>query len=260
MKQGRYDFVFSLGAACLCTETLRAAGLQYASYPLDWTRGGGIRERADLVADGFPGWFEEKDFEPIPNPDAFGHDPYRNVATGMIFPHEFEKGIPLGESYPAVREKIDRRVARLRLRLQSAQRVLVVWISDPQTQEDLGDDDFRYVLDRLSAAYPQTVFELFVIDYARGISADARQERAGDRYRLVAFDYKRHGEGEPVWSVRPELLLPLFADLCAADYRTAEERRRDRLARRRRKYARFGAKTFFGYQFAKLCHEVRKRL
>lgn len=251
---GRYDFAFSLGAACLCTETLRSAGLQFASFPLDWTRGGGgIRERADLLVGGFKGWFEEKDFEPIENPDAFGHDPYRNVATGMIFPHEFDKGVPLAESFPAVRAKNDRRVRRLNERISSARNVLAVWITDPQSSDrPLREEDIRYALARLSERYPSARFELAAIDFAKGVPFESREERRGVGYRMCAFDYRRYGEGEPVWSVRQEALVPLFAGLSVRDYRSLSEKLNHRAARRRRKYARYGAKTFWGYVWAKI--------
>lgn len=255
----RYDFAFSLGAACLCTETLRAAGLQFASFPLDWTRGGGgIRERADLLVGGFRGWFEEKDFELIENPDAFGHDPYRNVATGMIFPHEFAKGVPLSESFPAVRAKIDRRVSRLDERLSSSRNVLAVWITDPQSADSpVSEDEVRYALARLSERYPSVRFELAVVDFAKGVPFESRDERRGTGYRMCAFDYRRYGDGEPVWSVRQEALVPLFAGLSVRDYRSSSEKRSHRAARRRRKYARYGAKTFWGYVWARLCGRRR---
>ena len=31
-----YDFAFSLGFSCACSESLRAEGLQFASCPFDW--------------------------------------------------------------------------------------------------------------------------------------------------------------------------------------------------------------------------------
>ena len=45
-----YDFVFSLGQACTCSMTLRHAGLQFASFPLDWVSGGSLASRTALVA------------------------------------------------------------------------------------------------------------------------------------------------------------------------------------------------------------------
>lgn len=261
MRRERYDFVFSLGSACLCTETVRAAGLQYASYPLDWTRGGTLRERADLVASGFAHWFEEFDFERIENPDAFGHDPYRNKVTGMVFPHEFTKGVPLARSYPEVRARYDRRVSRLEAKLRAGGDVLVVWIVDPQdSTSPVMPADASYALERLSARYSSARFKLFVVDFAKGIPMDSRREMRGDGFHIVAFDYKRYGANEPAWSVRPELLLPLFVGLRAHDYRNRVERQKKAVADRLKKYGRLGARTYWGYVFAKVKRAVRKRL
>ena len=64
-----YDFVFGLGRACACTQSLRSAGLQLLSLPWDWItyqltpQGPDLLLRVDLIASGFAGWFEEEDLK-----------------------------------------------------------------------------------------------------------------------------------------------------------------------------------------------------
>jgi len=40
-----YDLAFSLGQACACSTTLRAARLQFASFPFDWLSNASLEER-----------------------------------------------------------------------------------------------------------------------------------------------------------------------------------------------------------------------
>ena len=58
-----FDLAFSLGFSCGCSRALRAAGLQFASYPLDWTGSPGIVESARMIASDFAGWLERDDLE-----------------------------------------------------------------------------------------------------------------------------------------------------------------------------------------------------
>ena len=53
-----FDFVFSLGAACLSTQSLRKADLQFASYPFDWLAGGNICKRAEIISSDFSSFMQ----------------------------------------------------------------------------------------------------------------------------------------------------------------------------------------------------------
>ena len=33
---GKYDLILPIGEACSCSQSLRTAGLQFASFPWDW--------------------------------------------------------------------------------------------------------------------------------------------------------------------------------------------------------------------------------
>ena len=48
-----YDLAFSLGSSCGVSQALRAAGLQFASYPLDWLGSRDVRRVAKVVAGNF---------------------------------------------------------------------------------------------------------------------------------------------------------------------------------------------------------------
>lgn len=78
MRREKFDFVVGIGSACIASQALRDAGLQYASYPFD-------------------------------------------------------------ESYPAVKEKYDRRIGRLYASIRRSKRVLLVWLENP-TDDDRPSD------------------------------------------------------------------------------------------------------------------------
>ena len=254
----KYDFVFSLGAACLCSQTLRNARLQYASFPLDWVYGGGMALRTDLVLNGFSGWFEQGDFALQENPDAFGHDPYVNVRTGMLFPHEFDKGVPIAESYPAVRARMDRRAARLRERLLKSRRVLIVWIGDPRDTHRLTMEEMEDCIRRFESSFSQTAFELLAIDRVPGVSGEGMRRYEREKIRFYGFDYKDYGVGAADWHYHQEMLAPFFTDIRVADYRTREEKVRFVARQFENECARFGASSRLTLRWKKLKYKIGK--
>ena len=46
-----YDFIFGLGAGCSVSQSLRDAGLQFASYPLDWIAAPGITKHGSPASE-----------------------------------------------------------------------------------------------------------------------------------------------------------------------------------------------------------------
>jgi len=256
----KYDLVFGLGSACSCSETLRAAGLQLASFPLDWVSGSDLLARTALLTDDFAGFLNQGDFERVENADAFGHDTYRNGRTGLVHPHDFPQGAPLESSFAEVKAKYDRRIARLLSLLDRAHDVLVVWIGDPRDERRVSDADMRTCLDRLRKRWPSVRFELRVIECVPGVSSASPQIRAGEGFSYAGFDYHRTAPGAKPWEVVPELLVPRFADSAVADYRTDEERRAHRRRLRERVLKRFGAKSTLDLLLTKFEYRLFKHL
>ena len=258
----RFDLVFSLGSACSSTQTLRAAGLQLASFPLDWVSGGDIKSRARLLLGGFKDWMpkEEEGWERKENPKACLHDTYRNRVTGLVHPHDFDQGRPFCETYPSVKAKYDRRVARLLGLLAKARRVLVVWVGDPRDEKAVTAVDVRDCLTSFRERYPGAEFRMLALDCRPGIPPSSPKTEEGDDFRIVAFDYQLHSADAPVWAVDSDLLAPWFAGLAVRDYRTVAERRAFAAAERRRELARFGAKNAFELFVTKLQYRLWRHL
>ena len=130
-----YDFIFGIGAACSCSETLRKCGLQFQSYPLDWLYGGKLKTRIDLIVNNFQDFINKEDLmktgereHPLPC------DIYANKKNKIIFNHDFALHQNLDDTYPAVKEKYDRRIKRLYDNIRKSNKILIVYIQTPNTK------------------------------------------------------------------------------------------------------------------------------
>ena len=63
----KYDFIFGIGRACACSQSLRKAGLQLLSLPWDWLAttptpdGPDLDMRLKIMESGFADWLREED-------------------------------------------------------------------------------------------------------------------------------------------------------------------------------------------------------
>lgn len=222
MHDRRYDLVFSLGAACSCTESLRAAGLQYLSFPFDWLYGSDIRGRTELLIGGFADWLRpelmEEEERPAWNPDAI----YVNRKTGISFNHDFPCDVPFADAFPRVVERYRRRIDRLMALIRGAKRVLAVWVNIP-TEPPVDDAEVIRCRERLQARFPEVEFDLLCFQPVDGLDV-AKDVALADGVRKVSFDFGFHGPKDYAWKVDVPKLLPWLADYSVRDYRTLWER------------------------------------
>ena len=228
MKQ--YDFAFSIGRACSCTESLRKAGLQYLSFPLDWvtTIGGepDIQARAEIICEEFKDWFRLEDFVPKDNRMAGpGKDRYLNRRTDLVFNHDFPKGVPLAEAYPSVKAKYDRRVARFLNLLETSRRILIVCIDMPPQKHPTAIEDCQNVRARLSRKFPTAKFDFILFSREAGRSfADRIEERIDEGFTHISFDYKDYRIGKADHEIDLEATASILRErFNVHDYRTKRE-------------------------------------
>lgn len=143
MTKQYYDFIFGMGEACSCTQTLRAAKLQFASYPFDWLFGGNFVTRAGLLVSDFASFLEYTDLT------ATGKDNkdtqnlceiYYNKKTQLYLNHDFPQSVPLEQSFPSVQKKYRRRCERLLRNIEAAQKILIVYLETPETGHRVFDE------------------------------------------------------------------------------------------------------------------------
>lgn len=252
MKKRKYDLVLGLGVACSCTETLRAARLQFLSFPFDWispkTESPAdyeheLRARADFLADGFADWLRKEDLRFMHRYETGRTDVYFNRRLRQVFNHDFPAGSDFDAQFPAVAAKYDRRARRLMGILRAAKRVLLVRIDRPEMTVPTSSDDCLYALDVLARAFPRTHFDFFLLSNSPGIPPERRQEtRVAENFTRVSFDYTIRGEGAKPFLVDLHVTSRLLAERFAvADYRTLRERLARRLLRLKRTVARKAA-------------------
>lgn len=259
----RYDVVFPLGSACSCAQVVKAAGLRLASYPFDWLYGSDIRGRTDIVMKEFVGWLDEANMIEVEAPSWHPKAIYRNTVTDISFNHDFPKGVPLKDSFPAVKEKYDRRIVRLQKNLEAARRILLVWVQIPTTGR-IPDGDLDYCLEAFRRKFPQAKVDIFAFDYAEGMPLENCEVVREEGKTVVRYDYREYGNPRYFYAVEQDKMIPFLRGIGIVDNRNAEERRRFASECKRKLYAQFGAKTWLGFfltrsQYKLYCH-LRKAL
>ena len=243
MERKQYDFIFSLGAACSCSQSLRLAGLQFASYPFDWLYGGTVATRVRGLVDGVDAWFDEGSLEKHGMPWKLAHEPYRNVENGIVFKHDFDWNRPLAESLPAVREKYARRLGRLRERISASRSVLAVWVTTPTTKAP-SDAELLDCRRMLAGRWPDVDIRIlaFACEGARGARNATVRDIGG--VTVVSYDYYDE-RGEFIDNRR--MASHLSSLVSATDYRSEAERRAWPAKRRALKYAQYNATGWWSY-------------
>jgi len=266
MKRERFDFVLGVGSSCIASQALRDAGLQYASYPFDWMSGPTFAQRIRTICSDFRDWFRAEDFEFKGNPNGFTHDLYRNRATGGMYPHDFDPGRPFAECYSAVKEKYDRRIARLYASIRRSKHVLVVWLENPLYDDRPADEEVLDAYRSLVAKFPAVDIRVLIIDRAMDDMSNGDLEPHEYGWR-VACGYRRKtvpGKDARPWDLEVGPIVAALKHFRARDFRTAAERKAHRQAERRKQFATVGARSWPAYLLVrlqlKLCHHLRKRL
>ena len=252
-----YDFIFGLGNACSCTQTLRAAGLQYLSFPFDWIIMGGhgdLMRRISFIENEFEGWLEQKDLVKVRSYPEGNRDIYRNMSTDTIFNHEFKLNDDLTTHFPIIRAKYDRRIARFLSQLESSGTILVLRMDRPDQNIPTSPDECREALDRLRALYPRASIDMILLSMSDGVAfPDRRVDDLGDGLTQIAFDYRDTAPGRNPFSVRLDLTAAAIAPLARVkDYRTRREKADFRRLRRLKRWQKAGANSLFSYLLKKL--------
>ncbi len=220
-----YDFIFSLGANCSVTMSLRDAGLQFSSLPLDWIGSPGLVRSCEMVECDFVNWFEREDLKlwDVRHEEGAVQRVYKNMRTGFGFPHEFTNANPIERIYDKTREKYERRIARFRELLSSSRRALGIYLEYAtclsQSNKTLSD-----VRKRLCAKYPNLELDLMYIHEVPGCR-EPKVESEKDGVIVVAADYGKFLNGVPMHTVDRSRLVPFFQEhLTVAGHDIAAEK------------------------------------
>ena len=264
-----YDLVVPLGFACSCSQALRRAGLQFASFPWDWVGTPPASERCEFICNGFKDWMNLEDLKWAGKNDTFGHEEVRNIRTSHFFMHDFVHGVPLEEQYPAIMAKYARRISRLDRLLKESEKVLLVHIDTPVSPRPLPPEDCLKAMEIMSAKYPNAEFNFLLVNLEPGRPIENRiDETPTPGLRRIAFDFKSREPDAPVFGVDIDTLANLLKAECSVrDYRSKEEiaayeemRRGKRGKKLRRKMEEIGASTMPQYVLRRIRRVWRRVL
>ena len=242
-----YDFALSLGSTCAVSQSLREAGLQFASYPLDWTASPGLAESVQIVADDFAHWLDADDLKlwDVRHGAGFGTRIYRNARTGFGFSHEFSDFERFAVSYPKVRAMYERRIARFLERLRAAKRILAVYNELP-IRGEATDEALSRAYGILKAKCPGAEIDLVYFWPEPGRRAPHEREVAPG-ILSVGLDYRKYDHGAITHFVeRGGFTAWLRAHAEVHDVRDAEDRAQFEAAEAKSRVWRWGAdKSWF---------------
>lgn len=163
-KTRKYDLIASIGDSCATSLYLRRNKLQFASYPLDWIGKDPFLWKVELLTHHFADFMNLEDFAPMERPEDGGDvhcDAYKNTRTGCYFWHDFPIGVPIEQSYPAIREKYQRRIERLFDRINKSQDILFIWFSP---WSDLKDEELIAGQQKLADYFAPRNINILVIE------------------------------------------------------------------------------------------------
>ena len=266
----KYDLIFGMGAACSCSQTLRKAGLQFLSFPLDWVGPNSNCEayaqdlvrRTDILCSDFHDWLDPTDFRFRGDTLTNGMLDYHNDRLELQFIHDFPRGVPFEESFPKVKSKYEHRIARFFKILNGAKTVLIFKMERPDTPDRTPLEQFRYARERLGAKFPKARFDFLTLRQENGVAFESRKvEHPEDWLTTVTFDYRnRKPDAESYQPDMAATAAAVRALVSVRDYRTKEEIRRREEALRDRKLQQAGCTSVFQFRMKRLRASVLKRL
>ena len=209
--QSKFYLIFSIGAACSCTQTLRESFLQYYSYPFDWLYGSDFLSRVKILVNNFEHWLDKSDLASYgKRVDTHPNDIYKNARTNIVFNHDFKIDTPLDESYSEVKEKYDRRIRRLLNQIEASKNILLVYIESPEKREETLQKDLIDSYHLLKNRFPNVDIHILYLFSTRGVSLnDKAITPVTDKITRISFDYDAYNREYP-YAVNFDLLLEIF--------------------------------------------------
>ena len=237
----QYDIAFSLGFSCGCSQSLRAAGMQFSSYPLDWLGVPNSLAAANVIGRGFEGWMNQEDFELVDVNHGVGFCTRicLNRRTQLGYSHEFYDFRRFDDVFPEVKAVYERRISRFMSELRSAKRILAVYL-EHTTRGKAEDGSIRETAEILRRKFPEAQVDFLYI-YEKPGCGEPSVEQDADGITVVAADYSMVEDGRITQFVKiPVVAGFLKTHVFVEDTRTPEERAKYAANARTTRSARWG--------------------
>ena len=247
-----YDLVLSVGVSCECSVQLRASGLQHLSFPMDWILRPSFGVDIALLTEGFRSLLVSPDDLALESGECGGCLRLVDRRRGFHLWHDFPPGIPVEESFAAVKAKYDRRMARLLSLIGSSRRILLVWMGEPRCeQKTVPTEEIVAAEKALSGKWPGKTFDFLILQNRPGVSPENAERSSGPHFKRFTLDYMSKEKGAPVWRFDERIMRTILSSYAVRDYRTSAERRGYSRRRRVEKWRRYGASSWLAYVAAR---------
>lgn len=210
----KYDLIFSLGSTPITSDILKESELQIFDFPFDKICGGDFFTRMNLLLSGCQNFMIQKDIAILKNTPREGMVQYKDMRTGFIYPFDYNPALPVENNFPSVKLRYDKYIKNLRICMNNAKKILIVYIEDPTIKEDEETNSSLVIeaCQRLKAKYPKKIFHLL---YVRN-DDDAENMKViqlGKDAEKFAFNFYRKFSEMSSYYIDKSLLSTVFTDI-----------------------------------------------
>lgn len=210
----KYDLIFSLGSTPITSDILKENELQIFDFPFDKICGGDFFTRMNLLLSGCQNFMIQKDIAILKNTPREGMVQYKDMRTGFIYPFDYNPALPVENNFPSVKLRYDKYIKNLRICMNNAKKILIVYIEDPTIKEDEETNSSLVIeaCQRLKAKYPKKDFHLL---YVRN-DDDAENMKViqlGKDAEKFAFNFYRKFSEMSSYYIDKSLLSTVFTDI-----------------------------------------------
>ncbi len=214
-KNNKFDLIVPIGRDCACPSYLTKFNLRRSSYPFDWLTIAPFNVRIELLLNDFNNFILKENLEFVaknPNEVNDSHcDYYRDFKTDFLFLHDFPIGKSLDESYPMIKEKYDRRIARLYKHIGMHKRILFVYWGRLDVVEN---EDLKVYKRQIDEKFPNKDISFLILenksDEVNFVEEHIQKDIIKVKYDLVSYE-KNFPEKE--WAGNVKLNDKLFSKL-----------------------------------------------
>jgi phage regulator Rha-like protein len=162
LAQKAYDFVFSLGEACLGASNLKASLLREYSCPFDWVYCASFEQRIAILLNDFNGYLEKDKLELRQNIQNIPPKWFINKENGIQFHHDFPpENFNWDNYYFFVKEKYDRRINRL-LKILNTNKLDVLCVYIQLRITKISNDEIISLHNKLKQKFRANIDMLFI--------------------------------------------------------------------------------------------------
>lgn len=212
-KNNHFELIFSLGSMPIVPSLLTALNIQLMDYPFDYITGGDLKARTDILLSNFTTFLKEENMKLSKDIDGTT-DIYKDISNGLTFPADFNPKLPFENIYPTAKQKYNKLIRHLLLKINSVQSILMIYVENPQLPEDeeVNIGIIKDTLKTLNEGNPNKSFNFLYIKNDDSVKDISIKEICNSAYCVKLHFYKNFSELS-VPRVEAQVLILALVDL-----------------------------------------------